>query len=515
MKTKKAMKKLLSLLLVFSLIFSTVSVAAVAVNGDTAESTVKSETKEEETAQDENAVINEIKQVITEDSGHLYYYNVDNSGLMTLDKVEEKNPIKKVFNAFKAPKSTADDLKAEIDWTKFEVSDLVAFDSDGNLNGGLVHWMMHNNNDIVKKITDKNGNSYIVRGAANYAEFEDKNFDRICDLCGYCLFGCSDGELKYYSEDDFATKQVIDGTEYHYNSEGVEIGHVVKDVIIYDDGTKEEKERVQYESYLEGNDGICDVCGHEFCSLELHDYSDHLCDNCNLCTGNHVDTDHDGKCDICSRCTSDCKDESGTDVPDGKCDVCDKAICESCQDDGNGVCSVCGKCTGEHTDEDNDGACDVCHTCINGCTDETGAQASDGFCDECGYCMAECVDANGDKKCDNCKHDFAECNHVDLFGTGNCSQCGKQYCKVMNNAELYYASGIYGGIFEYLSKLDEEGDQPYDEWLKGEFADFLAKGKDENGNEYTGISAKIDFRSEIATVSQNDALIDLLKEKVE
>lgn len=510
MKPLRIGKKLLAVLLAVFMVASALPMSVFA------EEIKNNKANSSEVTEEPQEVINEIKQVVTEDAGKLYYYNVDNSGLMTLDRVEDKSPVKRVLKAFKAPKASEPDIKAEIDWTKFDVADLVTFGDDGQLNGGLVYWMMNNTNDKLTKITDKNGTSYIIRGASNYDVCIDANHDKICDECGYCITACVDGTVKNYTEDDIDSgkTKVIDGVTYYYNEKGIEIGHDVKDTIKYNDGTEKVIERVQYETYSVGADKKCDVCGKEFCTLELHSYVDGYCDICGLCAGIHTDTDNDGKCDRCGKCVDTCKDEKGTACGDGICDVCTLTICESCEDNGSGVCSVCGKCIGNHTDEAADGKCDACGACTAGCKDETGGETGNGICDICGYCMDKCVDSNNDAKCDVCSKVYSTCDHVDISGANSCLKCDKKVCGTMDNAELAYAVGNYAGIMAYLSDLNENADQPYDTWLNGEFANFLATGKDENGNEYTGIGAKADFRHEIDSISQSDILIDALIETV-
>ena len=144
----------------------------------------------------------------------------------------------------------------------------------------------------------------------------------------------------------------------------------------------------------------------------------------NTCT-NHVDTNHDGKCDAAA-CTKADMEVTHTDAnSDGKCDVCGKDNSHVCVDsDADCECDVCGEAC--HTDLDEDYECDLCgeptHDCVDAdensycdvcdgemeeeyvCTDHYDDDI-DGKCDECGETLVkehECADYDGNDKCDEC-----------------------------------------------------------------------------------------------------------------
>lgn len=127
----------------------------------------------------------------------------------------------------------------------------------------------------------------------------------------------------------------------------------------------------------------------------------------------HTDANHDGKCDVaaCSKTGLEVKhvDNNG----DYKCDVtaCGKAIAHTCVDEDpvDAKCDLCGKATGagEHTcvDEDPyDGECDICgESVVEEECEHIDETPKDGYCDLCGEEIEhECVDKYDEGECYIC-----------------------------------------------------------------------------------------------------------------
>jgi len=171
-------------------------------------------------------------------------------------------------------------------------------------------------------------------------------------------------------------------------------------------------------------DTYCDVCNTYVpipCTNHVDANHDGKCDS-NGCTVEleveHYDEDHDGRCDeeLCKKKNLPVEHED--DNNDKKCDVCGAKIdtgCDCEDDDGDGYCDECGEemyVCDSHVDKDKDGECDDCGAEIKEECDEHTDANRDGKCDECGAEVenTECdhTDANFDGKCDLCKEAMAD-----------------------------------------------------------------------------------------------------------
>ena len=407
-------------------------------------------------------------------------YAVDETGKLVL--VSEETIAKR--GLFKAPKT------ADSTWAAF---------SDAALQAAATT-MMGSNIGTTAIVTDENGHAEVIFGASGFGAFNDADHNLICDDCGYCLNGCTDGKVKLYTEDDIADKHP-DAEGKYYNSEGVWVGTDAKGTYTYtqvdengntiyeDDGVTPktvviEYDYIQYETYVDGADGTCDVCGKAICKAADgtygHDFSNGLCDGCGACMGVHVD--HKGKT---------------LDKPDGKCDTC-------------------GKEPHTFVDENNDSKCDTCgldstHTCADekGNTEEVG----DGKCDTCGYCMEDCVDSKqadgtdgADGVCDVCGNPCLDsCAHVDRTGSSTCKTCGSApaACGHLTLSALQQPATQLAAIAAELIKRDNDEANPkgYRDWLNNTLKPYYTASEDGNG---TGLGDEIAKRSEMQTVRKTD-----------
>ena len=233
--------------------------------------------------------------------------------------------------------------------------------------------------------------------------------------------------------------------------------------------------------------GKAEICMHTATKLANYVNNDYdnvhhfqvICADCGAVvfaeeTGDHVDEDADGLCDLCGGCLHDmvtqfvscgdgthkekevcskcgytkswddvltCSDEDG----DGKCDMCGADVEPACEhwdsnysyeDNGNGThkktttCALCGEVMSEInedcTDADGDGLCDRCgaavetvctHTSIETTWTPTGKEThiTKVACRTCGEIISEttesCIDTDGNGKCDVCGGDVV-CKHV-------------------------------------------------------------------------------------------------------
>ena len=408
-------------------------------------------------------------------------YAVDETGKLVL--VSEETIAKR--GLFKAPKA------AESTWASFADDALQA----------AATTMMSSAIGTTAIVTDENGHAEVIFGASGFGSFKDENHDLICDDCGYCLNGCTDGKVKLYTEDDIADKHPDTEGKY-YNSEGVWVGTDAKGTYTYtqvdengntiyeEDGVTPktvviEYDYIQYETYVDGADGSCDVCGKAICKAADgtygHDFSDGLCDGCGACMGEHVDA------------------EGATlEKPDGLCDTC-------------------GEDVHDFVDADNDSKCDTCgldntHTCLDekGITEVIG----DGKCDICGYCMEDCVDSKqsdgtdgADGTCDICGKPYLDsCAHVDRTGSAACSNCGNApaTCGHLTLSALQQPAAQLSAIVAELIKRDNDEANPkgYRDWLNTTLKPYYTASEDGTG---TGLGDEIAKRNEIQSVLATDA----------
>ncbi len=367
-------------------------------------------------------------------------------------------------------------------------------------------WALSHSMNETYLLVDQNGVGSAVYGVGGYdAAVTDADRDGICDLCGYCLDGCTDGNMLSYTESDIATEPDLNGR--YYNADGVWIGTKAKGSYtyqledengqpLYDEHgniktTTMEYDFIAFETYRTGMDGVCDVCGKTICHTDAttlgHSYADGFCDACGACMGEHVNADAapDNFCDVCGKCMADCKDENS-----------------------DNLCDVCGKCMANCKDENNDGACDVCGACMSGHADETSA-SDDGRCDVCGYCMADCKDENADGTCDVCgKAMLSGCDHSDLIGSDACTVCSAAPCHVTQvrlqqlQAQLTQMQGL-------LLDADQNGDASYHDWLQNTLTPFLTAKED--GGAETSLASAVSKRNEARTIRQSNSTLTVFK----
>ncbi|MBR3095347.1 MAG: hypothetical protein IKH12_07155, partial [Clostridia bacterium] len=409
-------------------------------------------------------------------------YAVDETGKLVL--VGEETIAKR--GLFKAPK------KADSTWAAF---------SDDALQAAATT-MMGSNIGTTAIVTDETGHAEVIFGASGFGSFKDENHDLICDDCGYCLNGCTDGKVKRYTEDDIADKHPDPEGKY-YNSAGVWVGTDAKGTYTYtqvdengntiyeEDGVTPktvviEYDYIRYETYVDGADGTCDVCGKAICEAADgtygHDFSDGLCDGCGACMGAHKDL------------------TGGTqETGDALCDVCGLGADHVCadSDDEDTLCDVCGKEPHDYIDE-------------IGKTVDVG----DGLCDVCGYCTADCVDSKkadgtdgADGFCDNCGKAFlVSCAHVDRTGSQTCSNCGSApaACGHLTLSALQQPAAQLDAIAAELSKRDNDEANPkdYRDWLNNTLKPYYTASEDGSG---TGLGDEIAKRNEMQRVSTTDA----------
>jgi len=235
---------------------------------------------------------------------------------------------------------------AEIDWSDYSIDELVAAATE----------ILQNDNQTCKSVGQA-PNVYVIYGGSNYSVCKDEDLDAICDDCGGCLNGCTDGTAKQYTETDIDESRTTlyhtteDGKNLYtyFNSDGVQIGQdvYIKNKILVTDpnGTETEEDSVSvtisFETYYIGSDGKCDVCGSTMC--RQHAFGNGKCDFCGHCmSGCECTAEEPGDdpvCDKCGFCINSCKDENG----DGTCDLCSKPYhLVHCDRLGGDECSSCG-----------------------------------------------------------------------------------------------------------------------------------------------------------------------------
>ncbi|MBQ9553251.1 MAG: hypothetical protein IJU96_10910 [Clostridia bacterium] len=365
--------------------------------------------------------------------------------------------------------------------------------------------LTHSMNEAVLLI-DRNGVGSAVYGVGGYdAAVTDADHNGVCDLCGYCLDGCTDGNMLSFTESDIAQGPDLNGK--YYNADGVWIGTDAKGTYtyqledengqpLYDEHgnvktTTMEYTFIAFETYRTGMDGVCDVCGKTICHTDAttfgHSYADGLCDACGACMDEHVNADAapDGFCDVCGKCTTDCEDGNS-----------------------DSLCDVCGKCMANCKDENNDGACDTCGACMSGHMDETSA-SDDGLCDNCGYCMADCKDENADETCDVCgKPMLSGCDHSDLIGKDVCTVCRSAPCHV-TQVRLQQLQAQLTQMQALLLDADQNGEASYHDWLQNTLTPFLTAKED--GGAETSLASAVSKRNEARTIRQSNSTLTVFK----
>ena len=403
-------------------------------------------------------------------------YETDENGIIRL--VSEETLSSKKRGPSKAPQKPEEERG-------FDSENISASDAEAAARWALAHYV-----NEATTVLDANGTASVIYGTVGYdAAFADANHDLICDLCGYCIDGCSDGVEKYYTESDIAEGPDAEGK--YYNAEGDLVGQDAVGTYTYeltdendepvldDNGdpqtTNEEYSFIQFLSYTEGKDGVCDNCGKTLCvandDVVGHDFTDGLCDGCGACLGAHTDAEI-------------------IDLADGTCDMCGLSV------------------THAHTDEDMDDVCDVCAQPVtHSHTDETGAtETGNGRCDVCGYCMGDCVDANTDGACDVCgKPMLSACEHHDVLGNSACAVCGASACH-LTTGRLQQIQGMLSLLRDVLveNDADEEHPQQYRSWLNDTLIPFLTAKTKDNDASATSLGSIVAMRQEIkSAVDEN------------
>lgn len=509
-----AFKKALSLILCLAMLVTAIPLSALA--------TVEwPETAAEETTEpDDESAKRVIKSITAKIDGDTFYYEPENGEEMGVEELEAfANSDAGLAMQAKLQSNGENDGEEELEYANFDVATLVS----------IVNFKRNNPSNKAQAFTGKDGKQHIYYGANNYSTCVDKNFDLICDTCGYCLDGCTDGTYVSYTEEDVAKygEGIRTLVEVEYTYEVTD-----EDGNVY---TKTETmQHYEYDSYYVDGDGKCDKCGKPMCSkgsssANPHSYKDGKCDVCSTCVGGHTDKNNDGICDFCGKCVESCTDTKGAD----SCTVCNEclnghsglgAVCDKCgkcklgcvdnlgaTDEnglptGDGECDICKNVICKsHTDADGDNRCDTCGVC-------TGAHnAPDEKCDVCGFCFGKDCVPGDDGKCTVCGKivPLSDCIHSDKFGVDNCVNCEKKFCAHMTvsdiNEEYLWFSGAYG----YLLSLGEDGAAPAgcdQAWLDELKAFTTAKDEDETGD-INGIHSVLNMRKEMSSCAVQDGAL--------
>lgn len=184
----------------------------------------------------------------------------------------------------------------------------------------------------------------------------------------------------------------------------------------------------------ENHDHKCDKCGVVLSECEDKDPKDHLCDWCGAKVSEHEAVAGSHNCGICGEKLSEHKDDN----KDHKCDICGETLSQHHAADGSHNCEYCGDKLSDCAAAPNSHYCAICGAKL---TEHVDAM-HDGTCDICGEAMAVVhVDPAHDGICDVCGAPVAV-HHVD-DGTGYCS-CGKKI--VLESAVLNVdaAKKVYG-----------------------------------------------------------------------
>lgn len=388
----------------------------------------------------------------------------------------------------KAPKKSDETPANATGWESFTSAEIK----------NAAKWAIDNAYGTAKAFVS-GGNATVVYGIKDYGVFTDANHDLRCDVCGCCLNGCTDGETKWYTESDIAPGTGADAEGKYYNTENVWIGTDAKGTYTYDkvdeegnvvyneDGTRQtvttEYTYIQFETYVDGANGECDVCGNSICNSAGHEYADGLCDGCGSCMDSHVDA-------------AGAKQEIG----DGFCDVCAKAPHTYVDSDSDNKCDICGL--------------DASHVCV----DATGAEkdVADGKCDNCGYCMGDCTDADSNGVCDVCgKAMLTSCGHSDLFGKDACTKCALENtsCKHRTLVRLQQLSSQMTAMLTELKKRPTEGEGAADQDFINNTLKPLLTAKEDGGAD-TSLASVIAMRSEFETAKKTDTAFQAYYERI-
>lgn len=425
METGKLIKKLLCVVLSLTMIFSSASLVASAINAeeDTSvqESVATDNEKDDAEEPEEDATVQDQHFVVERSDGKKMAFTVTAEGGCSFDDnkeaadylgIDEDEFFSVDFSPMAEPDAGTEEPEAEPmfsfgDEYKETIVDLYKF------------VLTHNQNE---KIYDKISGEYIY-GVKDIV-FVDSDADYRCDTCGMCIFGCTDGTVVQY---DKTTDP---------NGE-----HIIKETIT-NTTTGETEEVEYYDSYVVGDDGICDICSTPICDYS-HVYGNGICDSCGRCIEYHIDADANGVCDRCKMCIANHVDADA----DNKCDLCNTDItpCVHLTEEPETeeteteeteeteepapekiICDICGLCLKDHVDTDSDGVCDECKTCVSGVH----------------------TDADLNDICDLCGNEFMPCSHEDKNTV--CSKCIIDYCGGANAYNVISAYGWVNSARQYI-----------------------------------------------------------------
>ncbi len=338
-------------------------------------------------------------------------------------------------------------------WEQFAPEQLVSLNDDGSLNEScILYWMLNNPDTECTQFENSDGKLINIYGISNYSTLVDsEDNDLLCDVCGYCLLGCVDGDEIYYTEDDIDHSLDADGK--YFNSDGVLVA-VDATITVETAVSEENTDTLVFMTYTVNSDGFCDECGKPI-------VCDGFCDVCGICM--------DGNCE---------DNEGGTPAPDGLCDLCGMPVhCAKCADgNSDGFCDACLFCMDGCIDETTavtpeisqneespvenspDGLCDKCGMSMP-CSGEHSDENKDGICDLCLFCTDECKDAEGeiihDNICDKCGHTMGApvvCSHVDVIGSeGLCHMSGGELLMILES--LIYMKAVVEDSGGWLERL--------------------------------------------------------------
>jgi len=253
---------------------------------------------------------------------------------------------------------------------------------------------------------DAEGKLYIKDFVAHDANV-DTNNDGICDTC----------EHQFCQHAEFATEYSKDDTGHWY---AATCGHVDAEGKLYI------KDFVAHDASVDANnDGICDICLHQFCQHDefATEYSKDDTGHWYAATCGHVDAE--GKLYIKDFVAHDANSDVNND---GICNACEHQFCQHTYEDEWTIdgthhwkAAICGhdvELKEAHLDENNDGVCETCekqfceHYSTEWAQDENN-HWHDKFCD---HDVAEKseegthADTDLNEVCDGCEHFYHDPN---------------------------------------------------------------------------------------------------------
>ena len=222
----------------------------------------------------------------------------------------------------------------------------------------------------------------------------DDNFDHKCDDCGEKISDHIDNNRDHYCDTCKVRVSCSGGTATCKDKAICEIcekPYGEKDPANHVGGTeiRDSKAATCTEDGYEG-DTYCKSCNTKLSSGEpiaalghKDDNKDHSCDVCEAEVGEHIDVDHDHKCDYgCSVAIGDHKAGEGKHT----CDYCGAVMSKcsggtaTCKD--KAICEICGKPYGEKDPTNHVGGTEIRDSKAATCTDN--GYEGDIYCKDCG-----------------------------------------------------------------------------------------------------------------------------------